>query len=155
MQVQPAAVEALALEVRACFNRLKALGERLHAGSGVTLAMRAVLEALVRGGERPSATIARERGVTRQHVQALVDALVAAGLAATRPNPADRRAPLVAVTAEGRERFAAMRAREADAFAGLARRLAGHDLEAARRTLAALATALDGELVAEVGDGAA
>jgi DNA-binding MarR family transcriptional regulator len=155
MQVQPAAVEALALEVRACFNRLKVLGERLHAGSGVTLAMRAVLEALVRSGDRPAATIARERGVTRQHVQALVDALVVAGLAATRPNPADRRAPLVAVTAAGRERFAAMRVRETEVLAGLAHRLAGRDLEAARRTLAAFATALDGELIAEAGDGAA
>lgn len=50
----------------------------------------------------PVAGIAREMGITRQSVQRIADLLVARGLAAYRPNPAHRRAKLLAPTEEGR-----------------------------------------------------
>ncbi|MFF7644273.1 MarR family transcriptional regulator [Streptomyces canus] len=49
----------------------------------------------------PVAGIAREMGITRQSVQRIADLLVERGLAAYRPNPAHRRAKLLAPTEEG------------------------------------------------------
>ncbi len=47
-------------------------------------------------------SIAREMGMTRQGVQRIADLLVERGLVEYRPNPAHRRAKLVAPTALGR-----------------------------------------------------
>jgi DNA-binding MarR family transcriptional regulator len=49
----------------------------------------------------PVSGIARTMGITRQSVQRIADTLVEAGLAEYRPNPAHRRAKLLALTAEG------------------------------------------------------
>lgn len=137
------AAEGLTREIRACFNRLRALGERLHGDLAVTPAMRAVLETLDEEGERTVAQIARAKSVSRQHIQALTNALVASGLVETRPNPADRRAPLVGPTAAGRATFARMREREAAAFADLGSALAGLDVGGATAVLCALRVHLD------------
>jgi DNA-binding MarR family transcriptional regulator len=67
----------------------------------------------------PVAGIAREMGITRQSVQRIADLLVDRGLAEYRPNPAHRRAKLVAPTAEGREALSGID----PAHAALARRL--------------------------------
>lgn len=152
VKLDPAAAEALTREVRACFNRLKAAADALHRGLGITAAMRAVIEALHEGGEQTVPAIARAKGVTRQHIQVLVNDLVAAGLVATRANPADGRSPLVALTGGGRTTFARMRAREKEVFADLARALGSCDLDAAVATLAAVRTHLDGHLKEREGD---
>lgn len=138
--------EAVTREVRACFNRLRALGDLLHRDLGVTAAMRAVLEALDEGGEQTASGIARAKSVTRQHIQVLVNQLLKAGLAAARPNPADERAPLIAPTRRGRAAFARMRRRESAFLTELGQVLASHDLDAAIETLAALRVHLDGKL---------
>jgi DNA-binding MarR family transcriptional regulator len=49
----------------------------------------------------PVSGIAREMGITRQSVQRIADLLVERGLAEYRPNPAHRRAKLLAPTEEG------------------------------------------------------
>jgi DNA-binding MarR family transcriptional regulator len=67
----------------------------------MTLGMRAALELLLVGGPATVPRIARSRGVTRQHVQALVNGLLAQGLVALRPNPAHKRSPLVALSPAG------------------------------------------------------
>ena len=67
----------------------------------------------VAGGAMTVPQIAKLKGVTRQHIQLLADALVAAGLAAVKENPAHRRSSLIALTEKGKRVFAKMRAREA------------------------------------------
>jgi len=136
-------VEAVTRRVRACFNRLKALGDDLHKDLGVTAAMRAVLEALHEGGDQTMPEIARAKRVTRQHIQALTARLTAAGLARLRDNPADKRSPFVVLTPAGRKTIQRMRKRETTVLAELAAALAGCDLEATLATLAALEARLD------------
>jgi len=138
--------EAVTREVRACFNRMAALGDRLHRDLGVTTAMRAVMETLDENGAQTVPAIARAKRVTRQHIQVLLNRLVAAELATTRPNPADRRSPLAELTEAGRTLFARMREREKAVLADLTRALAGRDLDAALAALAALRTFLDDAL---------
>ncbi|MBF6218915.1 MarR family transcriptional regulator [Nocardia abscessus] len=77
-----------------------AVAEELARPAGLTAAWWQVLGAVLRT-PLPVAGIAREMGITRQSVQRIADLLVDKGLAEYRPNPAHRRAKLVAVTEAG------------------------------------------------------
>ncbi len=137
---------ALTAAVRAVFNRLKALGDDLHGDLEVTTAMRAVMETLATDGAMTVPQIARLKGVTRQHIQLLADALVAAGLAAVKENPAHRRSSLIALTDKGRRTFAKMRAREVPIVAELADEFDAQELDRAATVLTRLAARLEARL---------
>ncbi|WP_433758456.1 MarR family winged helix-turn-helix transcriptional regulator [Nocardia sp. CA-135398] len=79
-----------------------AIAEELAAPGGITAAWWQVLGAVLRE-PLPVAGIARAMGITRQSVQRIADLLVDKGLAEFQPNPAHRRAKLVAVTDAGRD----------------------------------------------------
>jgi DNA-binding MarR family transcriptional regulator len=78
-----------------------AVAEELAKPAGLTAAWWQVLGAVL-GEPLPVSGIARAMGITRQSVQRIADLLVDKGLAEYRPNPAHRRAKLLAPTAEGR-----------------------------------------------------
>ncbi len=116
---------------------LLAEGDGLAATIGTTAAGWRVL-GLLADGAAPVADIARRRGLRRQSVRETVERLERDGLVAREPNPADRRAPLVALTARGR---AALRDIEPARAAWAARRaegVDGADLAAALRLLRTL-----------------
>ncbi|MFF4034448.1 MarR family winged helix-turn-helix transcriptional regulator [Streptomyces sviceus] len=77
-----------------------AVAEELARPAALTAAWWQVLGAVL-PEPLPVAGIAREMGITRQSVQRIADLLVERGLAAYRPNPAHRRAKLLAPTEEG------------------------------------------------------
>jgi DNA-binding MarR family transcriptional regulator len=78
-----------------------AVAEELAVPAGLTAAWWQVLGAVL-GEPLPVSGIARAMGITRQSVQRIADLLVDRGLAEYRPNPAHRRAKLLAPTARGR-----------------------------------------------------
>jgi DNA-binding MarR family transcriptional regulator len=78
------------------------IAEDLARPAGLTAAWWQVIGAVLRE-PLPVAGIARAMGITRQSVQRIADLLVDKGLAEYRPNPAHRRAKLVAVTEAGRD----------------------------------------------------
>ncbi|MFD4577143.1 MarR family winged helix-turn-helix transcriptional regulator [Streptomyces sp. NPDC058417] len=78
-----------------------AVAEELARPAALTAARWQVLGAVL-PAPLPVAGVARAMGITRQSVQRIADLLVADGLAAYRPNPAHRRAKLLAPTAAGR-----------------------------------------------------
>ncbi|MFD4292322.1 MarR family winged helix-turn-helix transcriptional regulator [Rhodococcus sp. NPDC058505] len=78
-----------------------AVAEDLTRPVGLTAAWWQVLGAVL-PRPQPVADIARDMGITRQAVQRIANLLVDRGLAEYRPNPAHRRAKLVAATEEGR-----------------------------------------------------
>jgi DNA-binding MarR family transcriptional regulator len=137
---------ALTRAVRNVFNRLKALGDQLHADLEVTTAMRAVLETLSDNGPMTVPQIAKQKGVTRQHIQLLADALVEAGLAAMKGNPAHRRSSLIALTEKGRRAFVRMRERETPIVAEVAREFDAHELDTATALLSRLALRIEAQL---------
>jgi DNA-binding MarR family transcriptional regulator len=94
-------VQALIEEVRLADERLRLVEEALCSELGLTPAMRGVLEVLAVGGRRTVPQIARVKGVTRQHVQALVDAAWERGLCQFAPNPDHARSPLVTLSGKG------------------------------------------------------
>ncbi|GAA2538848.1 MULTISPECIES: MarR family winged helix-turn-helix transcriptional regulator [Streptomyces] len=78
-----------------------AAAEELARPAGLTAAWWQVLGAVL-PEPLPVSGIARTMGITRQSVQRIADLLVERGLAEYRPNPAHRRAKLLAPTAQGR-----------------------------------------------------
>lgn len=81
-------------------GRLLEVAQGLAAQGGLTAAWWQVLGAVL-DEPRPVAEIGRRMGITRQAVQRIADLLVDRGLAQYRPNPAHRRAKLVACTETG------------------------------------------------------
>ncbi|WP_369395198.1 MarR family winged helix-turn-helix transcriptional regulator [Streptomyces sp. CG1] len=118
------------------------VAEELARPAGLTAAWWQVLGAVL-PEPLPVAGIARAMGITRQSVQRIADLLVERGLAEYRPNPAHRRAKLLAPTEEGR----AAVARIGPGHAAFADRLAGAmgeaELAEAVRLLERLSGALE------------
>lgn len=83
-------------------GQLVEMAEDLARPAGLTAAWWRVLGGVV-DKPLPVAEIARRFGITRQSVQPVADLLVEKGLAEFSPNPAHRRAKLVAVTDAGRD----------------------------------------------------
>ena len=134
----------LIVEIRRAFNELAAVSDRVTQPFGLTAAERAVLENLVADGALTVPGIAREKSVSRQHIQKLADALVAKGLARYLENPAHKRSQLVEATPEGADRFRRLARSEGEILAKVAPLIAAHDLEAAIAGLRALRDALPG-----------
>jgi DNA-binding MarR family transcriptional regulator len=81
-------------------GRLLEVAQELAAAGGITAAWWQVLGGVL-DEPRSVAEIGRRMGMTRQGVQRVADLLVARGLAEYRPNPAHRRAKLLACTEAG------------------------------------------------------
>jgi DNA-binding MarR family transcriptional regulator len=131
-------------QVRLVFHRAAQAADELHRDDAITAGSRALLEWLRRHDAATVAQIARDRFVTRQHIQALVDQLAGRGLLTTRPNPAHRRSPLVELTDEGRRTIDRIFAREQRYIAGLALSVDLRQIKAATRTLSAVLSAMEG-----------
>ncbi|AUN41552.1 MarR family winged helix-turn-helix transcriptional regulator [Tsukamurella tyrosinosolvens] len=113
---------------------LLAEGDALAAGIGTTAAGWRVL-GLLSDGSATVADIARRRGLRRQSVRETVERLERDGLVAREPNPADRRAPLVALTARGGAALRDIEPARADWAARRSADLDPADLVAALRLL--------------------
>ncbi|MBF0370833.1 MAG: MarR family transcriptional regulator [Magnetococcales bacterium] len=146
MNTERRKVERITQEVRACFNRLKALGDELHSDLGISASMRAVMEALHVGEEQTVPQIARGKAVSRQHIQILTNKLAENGLVKIRSNPNDKRSPLVSLSEKGKITFSVMHQREKEAFDDLITGLAGCNFDAALEVLEAMHMHLDHKL---------
>ncbi|MER6158819.1 helix-turn-helix domain-containing protein [Streptomyces sp. NPDC001868] len=89
------------------------------------------------------AGVARVMGITRQSVQRVADLLVGKGLAEYVPNPAHRRAKLLAATPAGRAAIAEIEPGHASLAARLAEALGEEGFAEAVRVLEQLSGALD------------
>ncbi|SMQ17859.1 DNA-binding transcriptional regulator, MarR family [Streptomyces sp. Ag82_O1-12] len=119
-----------------------AVAEELARPAGLTAAWWQVLGAVL-GEPLPVSGIARAMGITRQSVQRIADLLVERGLAEYRPNPAHRRAKLLAPTEEGRAAIARIGPGHAAFADRLAEAFGEADLAEAVRLLERLSTVLD------------
>jgi DNA-binding MarR family transcriptional regulator len=140
-------VETLADEVRILYHALVRLAGALHGALRVSAPMRAVLEFLQAQGPTPVPHIARSRGVSRQHIQAIVNELLREGLVELRDNPAHRRSCLVALTAVGDAAIAGIRDTERAVLGDAFSDVDTADVRAASQTLRAV-----GVRIAEVID---
>ncbi|MFF7488719.1 MarR family winged helix-turn-helix transcriptional regulator [Streptomyces luteogriseus] len=119
-----------------------AVAEELARPAGLTAAWWQVLGAVLRE-PLPVSGIARAMGITRQSVQRIADLLVERGLAQYRPNPAHRRAKLLAPTDEGRAAITRIDPGHAAFADRLAEAFGEAELAEAVRTLERLSKVLD------------
>ncbi|MFD5010018.1 MarR family winged helix-turn-helix transcriptional regulator [Streptomyces chartreusis] len=118
------------------------VAEELARPSGLTAAWWQVLGAVL-GEPLPVSGIARAMGITRQSVQRIADLLVDKGLAEYRPNPAHRRAKLLAPTDEGRAAISRIDPGHAAFADRLAETMGEAELADAVRVLERLSKVLD------------
>ncbi|GAA2256793.1 MarR family winged helix-turn-helix transcriptional regulator [Streptomyces indiaensis] len=119
-----------------------AVAEELARPAGLTAAWWQVLGAVL-GEPLPVSGIARAMGITRQSVQRIADLLVEKELAEYRPNPAHRRAKLLAATEAGRAAIARIDPGHAAFADRLAEAFGEAELAEAVRLLERLSTVLD------------
>ena len=124
--------------VRPLFQASARAVEDALRGTGLTVPLRAVLELLLTRGPSTVPQVAREFGVTRQSVQALVDTGVSRGLVELQDNPQHRRSRLVTVTDHGRRSFDDVHRRELANLDGVTADLDPDDLALCARVLDAL-----------------
>jgi DNA-binding MarR family transcriptional regulator len=120
-----------------------AVAEELARPAGLTAAWWQVLGAVLTE-PLPVSGIARAMGITRQSVQRVADLLVDKRLAEYRPNPAHRRAKLLAPTEEGRAAIARIHPGHAAFADRLAEAYGEAELAEAVRVLERLSKVLDG-----------
>jgi DNA-binding MarR family transcriptional regulator len=125
-------------ETIALFHRLRWVADEIYGEEGRGTARRGILRGLVRYGAQTVPALARTRSVTRQHVQEVVDALLADGLAVRLPNPAHARSMLVRATARGEALVARMAETDDRVLRALGLSLGAGDLVATARTLRAI-----------------
>lgn len=126
----------------------RAMAERADAylrDSGLTAADRAVMEFLNPDQRLTVPAIARRYQVSRQHVQATVNRLLAEGLLLSEHNPRHKRSPLLRLSASGRTTFAGIRKRESAVIEALFADIEIADVATTRRTLATLLNKLTEE----------
>jgi DNA-binding MarR family transcriptional regulator len=111
----------------------KAVADEMHASIGITAGMRTIMCSLAADSDRTVPDLARERRVSRQHIQSVVNELLAAGLVASARNPSHRRSPLLVLTDEGSRRLRIILAREADYLTRIAPAVSHSELAAATR----------------------
>lgn len=129
-------VRELALAVFAANGRLVSAGNELVAHLGLTSAWWQVLAALRYSPmPLPTASIARNMGLTRQAVQRIVDVLAARGLVEFQSNPHHQRAKLVVLTPAGLEAVAEAENVVAPLDQAIADRIGSERLQAANATL--------------------
>jgi DNA-binding MarR family transcriptional regulator len=112
-------IEELIDEVIVTFRLLRVASAEIHGEGAPMPGQRGVLIDLARMGPQTVAAMARSRGVSRQHVQALVDGFLARGLVELAENPAHRRSKLVRLTRDGKVLVQRMLARERAALGSL------------------------------------
>jgi DNA-binding MarR family transcriptional regulator len=109
---------ALAIAIGEALYGLVTLAVR-HGPREISLTAASTLSTLDRTGARRLTDLAMIEGVTQPSMSVLVTGLEQAGLAERRPDPADRRVVLVALTAAGADYLRARRQAGAGAFADL------------------------------------
>ncbi len=129
-------------EVRLLNNRLIELVEDLHRDSGISASQRAVLEFIHRHGPATVPTIARTRGVTRQHIQTISNELRTLDLVEPQENPAHQRSPMITLTHNGQRTIEHIFQREREHLAVNVSGLDDNQLRSAAQTLADLRHAL-------------
>ena len=118
----------------------------LHGEHETTEVERGPLFNLLTDGPRSVPDLARERSVTRQRMQQIVNRLRELELVERRPNPASDKSPLFALTTGGRRKVKAMLARERKMYRNLMGGMTARKLRSAQNVLQTLREEVESRL---------
>lgn len=136
------ALIALIDETRSLFHRMTSAAESLHHEGRLSGGRRGVLMELDRHGPRTVPHMARERPVSRQLIQMIVNELAKDGLVESIRNPAHKRSHLIGLTEKGRAHVREMKRKEGALLSRLPLDVAPDDMRAAADVLRALSEAI-------------
>lgn len=131
-------VYSLIMQIRRSFQRLKTVSEEILQGTGINASQRAILEFLYQHQSHTVPQLAECLSVSRQHVQVIVNDLVALGLARCLENPIHKRSPLIEATPEGVALFESIQEKEAEILQQFQQQLPKKEIQSALNTLESL-----------------
>lgn len=108
------ALQRLSAENAALFHRLRVFRNAIHQEGEFD---QSLVQSLERDGAQTVPQLAKARGVSRQHVQTAINALIEKGIALRAENPAHRRSSLLELTPAGRRLAESLYEKEAEALA--------------------------------------
>jgi DNA-binding MarR family transcriptional regulator len=120
---------------RRLFQQLRATSDELLEGTGINTSQRAVLEFLSQNQPLTVSSMAREKDVSRQHIQLIVNSLLEVNLVEARTNPAHKRSPIISITEKGEKLFAKIILKEAKVLAAMADQFSEKNISTSIRTL--------------------
>ncbi|MBS1787848.1 MAG: MarR family transcriptional regulator [Acidobacteria bacterium] len=106
------AFNVLINETAALFHRLRLVADEVHHHGEMSGGLRSILRSLNKVGDLTVPQMARERFVSRQHVQMLVNRLAEKDYVEFIENPAHKRSVFVRLTARGKKAVETMNRRE-------------------------------------------
>jgi DNA-binding MarR family transcriptional regulator len=124
-------VEQLVYETTALHHRMKIVVQKLHGGGEMAAGKRGILKGIELRGPQTVPQMARARPVSRQHIRAALEPLLAEGLVQYVDNPHHKRSKLVDLTPKGAARLQAINRREEEFFTRLQERFDVRELRAA------------------------
>lgn len=126
------------------YFRMRLAAQELLEEGELSAGRRSLLRDVARNGPQTVPQLARKRSVSRQHIQTVVNALMADGLAERVVNPAHKGSPLVRPTPAGARAVRELARREAALFPQLTAGISLKDLETATTVLDQLRSTLEG-----------
>jgi len=99
-------------ETSLLFHRLKIVADEVHQQGEMSGGLRSILRNLDKHGEQTVPQMARDRSVSRQHVQTLINQLAEAGYVEFIENPAHKRSAFARLTPLGKKTVDRMNRRE-------------------------------------------
>ena len=100
------------LHNRRIFQRLKTVSNEMLEDSGINASQRAVLEFLNEHQPQTVPQLARDKAVSRQHIQSVVNDLLERDLVECIENPAHKRSVLIQLTDSGAKLFKTIQKKE-------------------------------------------
>ena len=132
----------LVWRTRRLFQQLRASSDELLQDTGINASQRAVLEFLNLKQPQTVSSMAREKNVSRQHIQTVVNDLLVLGLVKAKENPAHKRSPLILLTTDGKKLFRKITQKESRLLEVLAKEFNEKNVAIAIDTLMALENCL-------------
>ena len=145
MDTKPKHIYELVWCTRRLFQQLRATSEELLEGTGINASQRAVLEFLDQHQPQTVSNMAREKNVSRQHIQTLVNDLLTLNLVKSHENPAHKRSPFMSMTEQGKKLFMKIIRDEAKVLASMASEFSGKNVSTSIRTLKSMHQYLQSE----------
>jgi len=138
-----AAVRSLLDQTRSLERRVRDAAEEYLQDLGISAGSRLLLRFLSDEGPTTVPSIARARGVSRQHIQTVVDGLRLRDLVERIENPAHKRSKLIRLSPLGELLLAEVDRREESVWLGLNLNVRRRELDAATDTIGQLRARLE------------
>lgn len=136
-------LETLMQEITRASYDLRATGQGMGLFSDWGNGGWGLLQVLAMEGPMTMSNLARRRSVSRQYIQKIACTPIREKWITLEPNPADRRAPLMTITADGLRRMRAHRRQLQKALRGVSRHFVAKDVAKAAATVSLMRSVLD------------